>query len=335
MSIQKNQLKHAQDISDIVGGVVASDFVQDDKGARVECIGELYTQDSENSRLAYKLMKNGQVSMECDYQEGECSICGKRFTNKADYCIHLKKYKAGQFEGKPVYEILHGVTFSGLGLLDKKGADENAKITAVSDLTDNFKNQGGKQMPEADEKDKQKLEDEAAKKGTDTTPADEKDKDALIKKLQSENQKLKQQVADLQKQVEKYDAESKAAARKVKAEKLLSKLEQKGMNFSDQERESELKRLAELSDDAFTATEAAFDRMPIAGKKEKEQDKEKDKEKKGKKDTSKSKADGDNKNMRTDAGVNPLLMEDDGATLENKLKSGFRAAYRERIGHRR
>ncbi|MBI5789192.1 MAG: DNA adenine methylase [Candidatus Schekmanbacteria bacterium] len=330
---KKIDLKHAQDITDIVGGVVASDFVHDERGSRVECVGELYTQDSENSRLAYKLMKKGiitQVSMECDYQEGECSICHKRFTNKADYCIHLKKYKGGQFEGKPVYEILHGVTFSGLGLLDKKGADENAKITTVSDLSDDFKNQGGKQMPEMDEKDKQKLDDEAAKKEKEVPPADEKDKDALIKKLQSENQKLKQQVSDLQKQIEKYEAESKAAARKVKAEKLITKLEQKGMAFTDQEREVELKRLSELSDDAFTATEAAYDRMPTAGKKEKEQDKEKDK--KGKKETSKSKADGDDKNMRTDAGVDPLVMEDDRATLENKLKTGFRAAYRERIG---
>ena len=54
----------------------------------MECTGELFTQDSENARLAYKLMKKGiitQVSMECDYQEGECSICHKRFTSKADY----------------------------------------------------------------------------------------------------------------------------------------------------------------------------------------------------------------------------------------------------------
>ncbi len=312
---------------------MASDFVQDDSGARVECMGELFTQDSENARLAYKLMKKGiitQVSMECDYQEGECSICHKRFTSKADYCIHLKKYKGGQFEGKPVYEILHGITFTGLGLLDKKGADENAKITTVSELIN--QSQGGNRMPEPNEKDKQKLDDEAAKKGQDTNnpPADEKDKDALIKKLQAENQKLKQQVADLQKQVEKYESEAKAAVRKGKAEKLMSKMEQKGLNFNDQEREAELKRLSELSEDAFAATDAAYDRMPDADKKGADQ--EKDKDKKGKKETSKSKADGGNQTMHTDAGVDPLSMEDKNASLENRLKAGFKAAYNERVG---
>jgi adenine-specific DNA-methyltransferase len=120
-----------------VGGVVSSDFVQDNQGNRVECVGELYTQDNDHARLAYKLIKKGivtQVTMECDYQEGECSICGKRVKSKAEYCIHLKKHKGSQFNGQLVYEILHGITFTGLGLLDKKGADENAKIKTVSQL---------------------------------------------------------------------------------------------------------------------------------------------------------------------------------------------------------
>jgi adenine-specific DNA methylase len=78
---RKIDLKHSQDFRDIVGGIVASEFVDDESGGHVECIGELYVADNENARLAYKLMKKGilkQVSMECDYAEGECSICGKR-----------------------------------------------------------------------------------------------------------------------------------------------------------------------------------------------------------------------------------------------------------------
>jgi hypothetical protein len=58
--------------------------------------GELYVNDTPAAWLAYKLIKRGiisQVSIECDYQEGECSICKKRFTNKADYCPHLRKFK--------------------------------------------------------------------------------------------------------------------------------------------------------------------------------------------------------------------------------------------------
>jgi chitodextrinase len=70
--------------------------------------------------------------MECDYEAGECSICGKTVSSKNDYCTHLRKFKGGEYQGKPVFEILHGVTFTGLGLLDRKGADENARITQVA-----------------------------------------------------------------------------------------------------------------------------------------------------------------------------------------------------------
>ena len=44
--------------------------------------------------------------------------------------------------------------------------------------------------------------------------------------------------------------------------KLLTKLEKKGLAFaSDEERESELKRLPEMSIEAFATTEAACERM--------------------------------------------------------------------------
>ncbi|MCL5105428.1 MAG: DNA adenine methylase, partial [Armatimonadetes bacterium] len=132
---KKIDLKHSQDLTDIVGGIINSEFVEDETGGRVECVGELYVADTPTAALAHKLMKRGiisQVSMECDYESGECSICGKTVTNKNDYCIHLRKFKGAEYQGKPVFEILHGVTFTGLGLLDRKGADENARITQVA-----------------------------------------------------------------------------------------------------------------------------------------------------------------------------------------------------------
>ncbi len=175
-------------------------------------------------------------------------------------------------------------------------------------------------MPE--EKEKKELENGGAKTGQE----EEKDKDALIKRLQDENQQLKQQVADLQKQIEKYETEAKSAARKAQAEKLLGKLEQKGLSFNDQEREAELKRLSELSDDAFAATEAAYDRMPKTDKKEPEAKDDKDKN-----DPAKAKADSDEKKLRTDAGVTPLVVDDKKTTLEDKLKLGFMSAYEERV----
>lgn len=132
---KKIDLKHSQEFTDIVGGVVSADFIEDENGGRVECVGELFVSDSLHAQLAYKLIRRGivtQVLMECDYEEGECSICGKRVQSKNDYCIHLRKHKGGAFQEKPVFEILHGVTFTGLGLLDRKGADENARITQVA-----------------------------------------------------------------------------------------------------------------------------------------------------------------------------------------------------------
>lgn len=59
-----------------------------------------------------------------------------------------------------------------------------------------------------------------------------------------------------------FAAEQKAAANRARAQKLLSKVEKHGITFdSDEDRTNELTRLAGLSDDAFSATEDAFDRM--------------------------------------------------------------------------
>ncbi len=153
---KKIDLKHSQDLTDIVGGIINSEFIEDETGGRVECVGELYVAEAPAAALAYKLMKRGiisQVSMECDYEMGECSICGKTVASKNDYCTHLRKYKGGEFQGKPVFEILHGVTFTGLGLLDRKGADENARITQVASQQATQTSSGG--HPVEDERQRQ------------------------------------------------------------------------------------------------------------------------------------------------------------------------------------
>ena len=97
-----------------------------------------------------------------------------------------------------------------------------------------------------------------------------------------------------------------------------------------EEREKELNRLAELSDDAFAATEAAFDKAIQA----KPESPEKGSEAKDGEDHGKSKAgskDAD-RQLRTDAGVRPLDVDDTKTSLEDKLKTGFMAAYHDRIG---
>ena len=335
---KKVDLKHSQDFTDIVGGIVASDFLADESGGRVECVGELYVGDSQHAQLAYKLMKRGiitQVSMECDYEEGECSICGKRVKNKTEYCPHLAKFKGGVFDGKPVFEILHGVTFTGLGLLDRKGADENARITQVATINQQTHFNEAEGGPAMDDKTKDNGAGEAAKKKPDGggggfPPADAPgggDK-ATQPDLEKENKALKQKVLELQKRIDELEAEQKAAANKARAQKLVSRLEKQGIALGDEEeRESELKRLAGLSDDAFAATEAAWERMvksrkaeggkPEAGESQQPEKKE-------------SQASAETP-LRSDAGVRPREVDDRRSSLEDQLREGFMAAYKSRV----
>ncbi|WP_027182226.1 DNA adenine methylase [Oleidesulfovibrio alaskensis] len=332
---KKVDLQHSQEFNDIVGGIVAADYLEDDNGGRVECVGELYVHDTPAARLAYKLMKRGiisQVSMECDYQEGECSVCHKRFQNKADYCTHLRKFKGRDFNGQPVFEILHGVTFTGLGLLDRKGADENARILQVASL----QSQPDQSQPEGDSmmEDKTKpTDDQAAKTESDAAkkkPAQQEGDPARVSDLEKENRQLKAQVAELQKRVQELEAEQKAVACRSRAKKLLTRLEKQGLSFaSEEDREAELKRLAELSDEAFAATEAAYERLPKSAKADKDKEEKPTDSDQGGKPAAKASTETP---LRSDAGVRPHDVDDRKVSLEDRLRDGFMAAYRNRVG---
>lgn len=328
---KKVDLQHSQEFNDIVGGIVAADYLEDDNGGRVECVGELYVHDTPAARLAYKLMKRGiisQVSMECDYQEGECSVCQKRFQNKADYCTHLRKFKGRDFNGQPVFEILHGVTFTGLGLLDRKGADENARILQVASL----QSQPDQSQPEGDStmEDKTKPTDEPAVEAAKKKPAQQEGDPARVSDLEKENRQLKAQVAELQKRVQELEAEQKAAACRSRAKKLLTRLEKQGLSFaSDEDREAELKRLAELSDEAFAATEAAYERLPKSAKADKDKEEKPADSDQGGKPAAKASTETP---LRSDAGVRPHDVDDRKVSLEDRLRDGFMAAYRNRVG---
>lgn len=329
---KKVDLQHSQDVTDIVGGIVGSDYIEDNGGGRVECVGELFVQDAPNAQLAYRLMKSGivaQVSMECDYAEGECSVCGKRAVSKNDYCLHLRKYKGGDFQGQAVYEILHGITFTGLGLLDRKGADENARITQVA-------SQGAaiSKGDTMDEPIRDAADVDAAKKSTPPAGggAPLQDPAAQLKELEQENKQLKQQVLDLQKQVDELQAAQKAAANRSKAQTLVRKLERQGLKFgTDDEKDAEINRLAGLSDDAFSASEAAFGRMAqtTSGKADAEKPGHS-----GQADCGCDKgkaAEQAAPPLKSDAGVRPLDVDDRHDSLEDQLKRGFQQAYDERI----
>jgi adenine-specific DNA methylase len=352
----KIDLKHSQDLTDIVGGVTEARF-KDADGGHVECDGELYTEDNPFSRLAYKLISKGivkQVSMECDYEEGECSVCGKRIKSKKNYCVHLKKYKGREYQGKQVFEILHNITFTGMGLLDRKGADPGAKILSVAKNTLSIEDNNMETIADFQSYlTAKKINEEVwpltsafegyvrqllKKFGSDDINSD--DLNSLItsgleifstkvkglvdvakstaannasagveedlKKVQQENETLKKQVEDLQKQIETFETEKRNAERKSLASKLIETWEQRGRTFKDEtERTAEIERLAGLDEGAFDAAKSVIDALP------------------------ENKAEGTQhrkKVMRSDAGIEPMAVDDKTNDLAVRLGNGLREA---------
>jgi len=325
---KKIDLSHSQEFRDIVGGIVEAKYVDDGDNSRVECVGELYTGESEPARLAYKLMHRGivtHVSMECDYEEGECSICRRRVKSKADYCTHLKNYKGRKYQGRPVFEVLHGITFTGMGLLDREGADERAEIRQVADRHTNHS--GGSKM--GDETKKTQGADEAV----DPSELSEEEKDKLIRKLQGDVDRLEKELDSMRKKLDEAEASRKAVVRKTKAEKLLERWEEAGRKFDDDEaRTAELERLIKMTDDGFEATVAAVDSF-AAGKKPKDEEDEEDPD--GDEDESKKRRRKARQpsGMASKAGKGPAASPDSRTSLEDRLKAGFDAAYKDRIGN--
>ncbi len=324
---KKVDLQHGQEFDDIVGGIVDSDYLEDGQGGRVEVVGELYLNESKHGPLAYKMMKKGlvsQVSMECDYAEGECSICRQRVKSKKDYCVHLAKYKGRMFEGKPVFEILHGVTFSGLGLLDRKGADENAKIFQVGSATSEaeYRQQGAESMEGQKPWDEQShAEKHSGGNGGSNQPSGgDQDLASQNKVLLEENKQLKRQVEELTRRLQEIEANQEAEARKARAAKLLAVYERKGGTFSSPDaREKELERLAGLSDEAFTAAEASFAIMPSVTKPASQPQ------------NGKTMATAP-ESLNQEARIRPRDVDDTQDSLEEKLTRGFMTVYRERFG---
>lgn len=171
---------------------------------------------------------------------------------------------------------------------------------------------------------KDKKQDDAAKaakkkqegQDDDTPPGD----------LEKENRELKAQVSKLQKRIQELEAEQKAAASQARAKKLINRLEKQGVSFaSDDEREAEMKRLVGLSDDAFSATEAAYERL--AKSQATDDDKSSDKDKEDGKQSAQASGKHD---MQANADLRPHDVDDQKQSLEEKLTTGFMAAYESR-----
>ena len=189
-------------------------------------------------------------------------------------------------------------------------------------MDDDLKKEAAKDEPSEGAK-KPPVPDGGGGGGNPPVPDDPAALKARVKELEKENKDLKQQVSDLQKQIQTLEAEKQAAANRTRAQKLMRKLEKQGLTFgNDDEREQELFRLAGLSDDAFAATEAAYERM--AGEKAPEPEQKKESAQAAKPTPA----------MKAEAGVRPLDVDDSKPTLESQLKDGFMQAYRDRVGHK-
>jgi len=290
--------------------------------------------------------------MECDYEEGECSICGKHVKLKNNYCLHLKKYKGRQYQGQQVFEILHNITFTGMGLLDRKGADPEARILSVANSPTNIKDIvmetiadfqsyltakkineevwpltaalegyirellkkfGTEEISGEDlnlkitaglETFSSKMKSLVNQVKTDSSNKASAGVEEDLKKLQQENEDLKKQIEELQKKVDAYEAEKRKAERSSKAAKLVENWEKRGRKFKDEaERTAEIERLSRLDDNAFEATKSVIDALPEA--KAEEDDPEK-------------------KVLRSDAGVDPAVVDDKIDNLSNRLSKGLR-----------
>jgi len=247
--------------------------------------------------------------------------------SKAEYCVHLKNAKGREFQGKPVYEVLHGITFTGMGLLDREGADEKAEIRKVASQQ---RHEGGGSM--ADDKGKTRAED------TPVDPADLSDaeKVKLIKKQQADLDRLTQENEDLKAKLEEAQAAHKAIVRRAKAEKLLAAWEDAGRAFEgDPAKTAELDRLLKLSDEAFDATEAAVQAF-AAGKKKVDpanpDDEEDPAAEDGKPPFPPKKKPAKKGSLTSDASRLAPAGSPDGSALVAELTTGFLAAYQERVG---
>ena len=323
---KKIDLSHSQEFRDIVGGIVEARFIDEGDKSRVECVGELYTEESEPARLAYKLMKRSivsHVSMECDYREGECSICHRHIKNKNDYCIHLKNYKGQTYKGKACFEILHGVTFTGMGLLDREGADEKAAIERVASTTNLHTEERSQTMADGNEK-------RGGATPPDPSEMSESEKMKLIQKQQVEIERLSKELEALRQKLEDSQAEQRKILRRAKAEDLLGEWEKRGRSFADdEERSAEFERLMALSDDAFEATLNTVKSFASGNDKDGEDGDS------GK--PSKNPDKGKTRNMKGNASLGESLIEpdsstDEGGSLESRLEKGFMNAYKDRAG---
>ena len=134
--IGKNlHLNHdADDVAKAVGKIIDAWYVKTDGDIYVVCLCKV------DRKLHPELARNietgiiDSVSMGCSCQECECSICGKKAHNEAEFCDHLRHFLGREIdvngEKKKVSSINRGITFNELSLVGDP-ADTNAHMYQI------------------------------------------------------------------------------------------------------------------------------------------------------------------------------------------------------------
>ena len=106
---------------------VIIDSVYNEKGQFIELLKAV-------DKKAFPELANGIInkyitdtSMGCRCGYSICSICGNKAVDEKDFCEHVKNYKAGNFEGLPVWEDNREIEFFEDSFVTQ-GADPQAKI---------------------------------------------------------------------------------------------------------------------------------------------------------------------------------------------------------------
>ena len=361
----KIDFQHSQDLTDIVGGTVDSKYVEAE-GGYVECAGALFVHDSPVAKLAYKLIKKkiiSQVSMECEFAEGECSVCGKKFKKESDQCVHISRYKGREYRGEMVYRILHDVVFTGCGLLDRKGADPGAVIKSVANNSNNTDTKSRKSIMEANATFKSYLEAQKVQREIwPMTNALEGYLSGILKKFSAEEIGSEELVARANESLTSFSSEMKSLVDVLKTTSTAKAAEDSDeLKKLQQQNEELLKKVEELQKrvDEYEAEKAKSARKVKATELvakweqrgrtfENEEAKAAEIERLSELDESafaateqvieqlkpaddkgngkpKSEA-GDKKTMRTDAGVEPEPVDDGNLSPEDKLSDGLQKA---------
>ena len=125
------------------------------------------------------------------------------------------------------------------------------------------------------------------------------------------------------------------AARKLTPDAPNNKNEERHRLHEKMEREGSasaditLRTSIRMSDEAFAATEAAYERLPKSARADKDKEEKPADSDQGGKPATKASTEIP---LRSDAGVRPHDVDDRKVSLEDRLRDGFMAAYRNRVG---